>query len=49
MHSPSWQLVGLVLILIGFFVRFEVQVVESDGDQEIKSQKGVKGRNEING
>ena len=47
--SPSWPAVGIVLILIGLMVKFEVQVIDSDDQEEIKSSKEVKGQNEING
>ena len=43
--SPSWPVVGLVLILIGLLVKFEVQVLDSDDQEEIKSSKEVKGQN----
>ncbi len=43
--TPSWPLVGIVLIFIGFFVRFDVQVVDADEKEGIKKQKEVKSRN----
>jgi len=44
--SPSWPLVGVVLILIGLMVRFEVQI-DSDDKEEIKKTKEVKGQNGV--
>ncbi len=43
--SPSWPVVGLVLILIGLMVKFEVQVIDPDDQKEIKRQKNVEGHN----
>ncbi len=40
--SPSWPVVGLLLILIGAFVKFEVKVVDPGDKNEIKSQKEMK-------
>ena len=45
--SPSWSLVGVVLILIGLMVKFELQVVDSDDKEEIKKTKEVKGQNGV--
>jgi len=42
--SPSWPVVGIVLILIGLLVKFEVQVIDSDDQEGIKPSKGVKGQ-----
>ena len=47
--SPSWPVVGLILILIGLLVKFEVQVIDSDDHEEIKPSKKVKGQNEVKG
>ena len=47
--SPSWPVVGLVLILIGVLVKFEVQVIDSDDQEKIKSSKEVKGQNGVKG
>ena len=44
--SPSWPLVGVVLILIGLMVRFEVQI-DSGDKEEIKKTKEVKGQNGV--
>ena len=44
---PSWPVVGLALILLGLLVKFEVQVIDSDDQEEIKSSKGVKGQNGV--
>ena len=45
--SPSWTLVGVVLIAIGFLVKFEVQVIDSDDQEDLKSSKEVKGQNGV--
>ncbi len=37
---PSWPLVGVLLILLGLFVKFEIQVVDSEDQDQIKGQKG---------
>ena len=47
--SPSWPVVGLVLILIGLVVKFEVQVIDADDPEEIKGSKEVKGENGVKG
>ena len=39
--SPSWPVIGLVLILIGILVKFEVQVIDSDDQENINSSKEV--------
>ena len=44
--SPSWPLIGLSLILIGLLVKFEVQVIDSDDQNEFKGPKEVKGQND---
>ena len=45
--SPSWPLVGFVLIAIGLLVKFEVQVIDSDDQEDLKSSKEVKGQNGV--
>ncbi len=47
--TPSWTLVGIVLILIGLMVKFEVQVIDSDDQETINGSKEVKGQKEIKG
>ena len=47
--SPSWPVVGLVLILIGVLVKFEVQVIDSDDQEQMKRSKEVKGQKEVKG
>ncbi len=47
--SPSWPLVGIILILIGFLVKFEIQVVDQDDQQEISPSKKIKPPNEFKG
>ena len=47
--SPSWPVVGLVLILIGLLVKFEVQVIDSDDQDGLKPSKDVKGQKGVKG
>ena len=39
--SPSWPVIGIVLILIGLLVKFEVQVIDSDDSEEIVKGKKI--------
>ncbi len=41
--TPSWPVVGVVLILIGLMVKFEVQVIDSDDNEDITNSKEMKG------
>ena len=47
--SPTWPLVGIVLILIGLMVKFEVQVIDSDDQEGVKPSKEVKGQKGVKG
>ena len=47
--SPSWPVVGVVLILIGLLVKFEVQVIDSDDQGDINGPKEIKGQNGVKG
>ena len=47
--SHSWPVVGLVLILIGLLVKYEVKVIDSDDQEEIKPSKKVDGQNGVKG
>ena len=40
--SPSWPVVGVILILIGLLVKFEVQVIDPDENEEIENSKEIK-------
>lgn len=44
MNSQLLPLLGFLLIILGFLVKFEFQIITSDEDQdEIKNQKEIKG------
>ncbi len=37
--SPDWRMIGVLLVLIGLLVNFEVRVISSEEEKELKGQE----------